>query len=50
MTRAEARKIVYEQFPMPKKCCARQREKIEQARYEAVEKMIKRESKKEYGK
>lgn len=54
MTRAEIKKKVYEQFPIPKNCCAKRKEKIEKARYEAIEKMMKREfnpvGKKEYGK
>lgn len=50
MTRAEIRKRVYAQFPIPKNMTCQQKiEKIEKARFEAIEKMIKQQGKKEYG-
>ena len=49
MTRAEIRKKVYAQFPIPKNMtCVEKIKKIERARFEAIEKMIKQQGKKEY--
>lgn len=51
MTRAEIRKQVYAQFPIPKEMrCQEKIKKIEIARNEAIEKLVKMQapSKKEY--
>lgn len=52
MTRAEINKKVYQQFPIPKDCCPERKRRIEKARYDAIELMVKKEmtpkGKKEY--